>query len=754
MRNIVAWVLAVEILGLAVLPALRAFFGNRRDAALLSRPLGLALTGWLAWALSLVVPFGFSRGTIALALAVLAGVSLAVRRLAPASAGPFWGAEENRAALFFWIPTALFVIVRAAVPEILGAEKFMDLAFFTSLTRHPEMPPVDPWMAGKTINYYYWGYLLVATVAKAAAVNPFVAYNLAIATFAGFSFAAAACLGFRLSGGRTGAAVGAGFACVFAGNLMGALDAWARPFAKDFDYWHASRVIGSGDTINEFPFFTFFHADLHPHLLAFPFFIAAFAVADRWIEMGVPEESKVRTEHRREPMRHTERASATSRGVEPRLTGGPARRSGPASKDGAWGFVAKTAPFLLVALAAATAIAANLWNAPAVAILLVFAGMARTTRGEGPPKLGSALIGALVGLGVFVAGLVLTRPYRTSFDLHDNGIGRTHAFSGLFEFFGVWGILFGVAAAGLLLERSEASEAGRRRRDFFLAAAAAASVLLAFARKAPALAPILFLGFLAGRAAWRALSRDKEREALFASFLCLLALGMIAGCELVYFKDNYGDQLHRMNTIFKFYHQAWPLLAIGAVVFADRAWRATPRPRRALALGLAIAAFAAILYPATAMVSRLRQHEGAFTLDARSAIERRNRGDLEAIEWLGKNAPESSVVMEASGDPYSEFARISSHTGIPSVLGWANHEGLWRSNDPEVMNRLGEVRRFYSAPDPESARDILRRYRVTHVVVGNLERSTYPTADRIESYPFLKRVHSGPTVVYRVTATR
>jgi YYY domain-containing protein len=719
-RNIVAWVLAMEILGLAVLPALRAFFGNRRDAALLSRPIGLALTGWLAWALSLVLPFGFSRGTIALTVVVLAAVSLAARRFAPASAGPFWGAEENRAALFFWVPTALFLIVRAALPEIIGAEKFMDLAFFTSLTRHPEMPPVDPWMAGKTINYYYWGYLLVATVAKAASVNPFVAYNLAIATFAGFSFAAAACLGFRLSGGRTGAAVGAGFACVFAGNLVGAFDAWTRPFAKDFDYWHASRVIGAGDTINEFPFFTFFHADLHPHLLAFPFFIAAFAVADRWIEAG-PERSGVRD---------------------------------PVSREARWAPVAKAAPFLLVALAAATAISANLWNAPAIAILLVFAGTARTTRGEGLPKPGLAVTGALTGLGLFVAALVLTRPYRTSFDLQDNGIGKTHATSGFFEFLGVWGILFGVAAAGLLMERSEESEEGRRRRDFFLAAAAAVSVLLAFARKAPALAPISFLALLSGRAAWRAISRDKDRPGFFASFLCFLALGMIAGCELVYFKDNYGDQLHRMNTIFKFYHQAWPLLSIGAVVFADRAWRATPTPRRSLAFGLAIAAFAAILYPATAMVSRLRQHEGEFTLDARSAIERRNPGDLEAIEWLGKNAPERSVVMEATGDPYTEFARISSHTGIPSVLGWANHEGLWRSNDPEVMNRFNQVRLFYTAPDPASAQEILRRYHVTHVVVGDLERRTYGSDAGKSSLPFLDPVLPGSTAVYRFAGRR
>ncbi|HSD73079.1 MAG TPA: hypothetical protein VLE54_09825, partial [Thermoanaerobaculia bacterium] len=91
------------------------------------------------------------------------------------------------------------------------------------------------------------------------------------------------------------------------------------------------------------------------------------------------------------------------------------------------------------------------------------------------------------------------------------------------------------------------------------------------------------------------------------------------------------------------------------------------------------------------------------------------------------------------------------HTGIPTVLGWANHEGLWRSNDREVMNRLSEIRRFYTTSDSGEARAILRRHGVTYVVVGDLERSSYGGALHVPSFPFLERVEDGTTAVYRVS---
>jgi len=408
-------------------------------------------------------------------------------------------------------------------------------------------------------------------------------------------------------------------------------------------------------------------------------------------------------------------------------------------------------PMLLVALVAGTARAANFWNLPALAILLVVAGVFRTTRGARLPTVSGAVGGALEGAGVLVGALVLFLPYTMSFQLAQRGLGSVTMFSGVLEFLGVWALLFLVLLLGLWPRGAADSEDARRRTELGLAVAAGVSVLAALASGRPAMALVLFLAFLGARSAWRALRGETEDAAgVFAAFLVLLGLGMVGGCEFIYFKDTYGQDLQRMNTIFKFYHQAWPLLAIGAAVFAGRALAAAPRSRF-LRAALAVSVLLASLWPINVAVSRYRQKDGPLSLDPHGALVRRNKGDAAAIDWLLRNAREKSVVLEASGDPYSEFARISSHTGIPTVMGWANHEGLWRSNAPEVEDRKARVKLFYTTPNPGVAAEILQRYGVTHVIVGDMERRTYGANAALAEFPFLYPVFiSEGTAVYAV----
>jgi YYY domain-containing protein len=366
------------------------------------------------------------------------------------------------------------------------------------------------------------------------------------------------------------------------------------------------------------------------------------------------------------------------------------------------------------------------------------------------------LWGALVGAGILLLSLLLWLPYSRSYAIVTQGLARTTMKSDLLEFLGVWGILFAAGYAALLPTLAGAKdEASRHRRDLVVAILSIVCLLAAFTAKAPALVVILPLGCLGAAVAIRALrSPEGNPEDLFAGFLLVLGLAMVAGCEFIYFKDSYGLDLQRMNTIFKFYHQAWPLLACAVAVFGERVWRERARTRLPARAVLAAAMLLCLFYPFEAAVSRLRQHEGSVSLDLRTAIVRRSSGDAAAIEWIGQHAPNGTVVLEATGDPYSEFARVSSHTGVPTVLGWGNHEGLWRSNDAEVAQRGAAVRTFYTTPDPRTAAAVLQRYRVTHVVLGDMERRAYPRAGNVSSFPFLEPVFPGDTTIYRVALAR
>src|SRR5262249_26662790 len=167
------------------------------------------------------------------------------------------------------------------------------------------------------------------------------------------------------------------------------------------------------------------------------------------------------------------------------------------------------------------------------------------TRGASFPKAEAAALWAVGGAALLWFAYALFWSYEKSFSLtsanpQEHGLARTTMTSGLLEFIAVWGILFAVMLAALWPPPKE-EESHRRGQNFELAVALAFATFAALVEKAPALVVLLFLGFLAARVAWTGLRDTHDSSEIYASFLLLLGLAMVTGCEFVHFKDSYGD---------------------------------------------------------------------------------------------------------------------------------------------------------------------------------------------------------------------
>ena len=155
------------------------------------------------------------------------------------------------------------------------------------------------------------------------------------------------------------------------------------------------------------------------------------------------------------------------------------------------------------------------------------------------------------------------------------------------------------------------------------------------------------------------------------------------------------------------------------------------------------------MYPVVGTYSRAHGISTPLTLDGMRWLTRSRPDDARAIEWL-RRVPGTPTIVESVGPDFDPngTSRVSTFTGLPTVLGWAGHELQW-GHDPG--SRGADVNRLYETRSTATARRLLRRYGVRYVFVGSLERALYPPGGlrkfgRLGTPAF----RSGSTVVYRV----
>ncbi len=712
-----ACALLLEVLGLAAFALARWALPPRPGLYALAKVVGVLVFAYVPWLAASLGVASFAPPVLwTTLLAIVVGGWLARRRWR--ETGPP-RSEVVASEAAFWGVFALFLLLRALNPEIFWGEKPMDFSFLNTLYRAVTLPPPEPWFSGSPLMYTYFGHYTIAAIGKTLAIHPAVMFNLGIAAVAGMTaaalFAAGALLG---NGWRVGAAT-AGLTLLL-GNLSGVRDLLAR-HAVNFDYfWATSRVIPN--TINEYPFWSFVFADLHAHVLVLPWAVAFVALVTVWLG------------RRAEPTHHRPRT-------------------------------ASAALLALCALLLGAITVTNGWSLPTyIGLLLALLGadwLAHGTRGGFVRSIRTGVTSVVLPAATIIGGAVLAfRPFwrRFSPPARQWGAevgpyarpGDVLTIFGLFLtllvpfFFVSWHRILAPDGQPLTrLRRAAMALAGIALGLSLvdLGALAHLSLRQAVSIRTFALAMTAFAVYLALHRA----TPERHRHPLV---LAAFAFALVAGCEFVFVWD-------RMNTVFKFYLEAWLLFGLASgTVFCElfRGGRARSPGRLAwqgvVGAAVAVAAFTSVSGAWGALAHR-HTVGPRWTLDGTAYLKRSDPQELAAFKWINRNVTGLPVLVEAYGPSYGAYARVAMNTGLPILLGWDYHVFQRGHGWAEINRRKDDIETIFTSKDEPRVAAVLRHYHAALVYVGPLERRTYAggnLADFAKWTDLLTPVYRNPAV--------
>ncbi len=538
---------------------------------------------------------------------------------------------------------------------------------------------------------------------------------------------------------------------------------------EGYDFWSPSRVIPH--TINEFPYWSFTYADLHPHMIGIPFSLLFVALVltvlhsynINWLQYW-------------------------RYGIL--LGGGMA--------------------FTLGVLAVV-----NLWDLPTylgLGILTVAVAIYR--------RRGRLQIVPVVGLGLAVAGgaYLFFLPFFGGYtNVAASGIGVVRAPDELGKWAQIWGFFAFVIFSWLLVGQAESRRlrflkvhrllVHRPTVAYFTGVVLlpflflSSLLLLLFTNQTVLAICLPALGLCVSHF-WRR-ERTADTGTVCAALLAVTGLAIMAGTQVVYLKDHLqGGDAYRMNTLFKFYNQVWVLWGVAAAIALpkivsrfgsmvrgrtpgrgllstpERSGGLQPNLRPALAFfrgawGLAflLLLFASLAYPLLGTPARLAQRfpgwrppigtlngmafmeNGVYHWpDSGNAIELRY--DWEAIQWLLENVRGNLVLAESSRIDYYRAGgtRVASLTGLSGLLGM--HAGEQRYGE-DVGKRHGKLSEFWNTRELERVEALIDELEIGLIYVGQLERHQHPDAhlrlEQLEDSGLLKSVYRNPEVtIYAV----
>lgn len=683
------WILAF-LMGMVAMPVTGRLFSHFRDKGwLFSKVFSICAAGFLTWFLVAVEILPFTAAScigVSAVCGILCMVLFNRQQKKGIDCYPFgeikliaW--EE----ILFFAVFLMWTYVAGFHPQAYGTEKFMDYGFIEAMMRSTVLPARDLWYSEGYINYYYGGQYFAVFLTKLTGSQVELTYNLMRTFVAAFAFVLPFSLVYQMSMDRmkkvlsekksfvpAAAGITAGLAVSIAGNMhyvvYGKIIPWIQKLSGEQNvdsYWFpdATRYIGHNPDV---PDKTIHEFPCYSFVLGD---LHAHVVNIMFVLflLGLLYAWLYRYGRRRDWNRNM--------------------------KEGAfWKKELLMPHILLAAMLLGMFQWTNYWD---FVIYFVVTGGAvlfgNITRFGGKWK---TVLGVTAAQGVEVLCIaeIIILPFTMKFETMVQGIAVAQNHSRFYQLMVLWGLPIFVTVVFLI---SVLWERLRKKRS---------------------------------RSIYKCM-RSAAVSDLFGIILGLCAIGLVVIPELVYVRDIYENGNARANTMFKLTYQAYIMFGIlmGYAIF-----RLFIISRQKMFKICAGAALFFLLWTVgyfgnsvKAWFGEVWNPEKYQGLNAVTFLETDFPEDAAAIRWLKENIEGAPVVLEANGDSYTGYERVSATTGLPTILGWYVHEWLWRSNVEDVNAKSADVESIYTSTDEEKVGALLKEYEVSYIFVGSKEREKY-----------------------------
>lgn len=720
--SIFVWYIIIQVLALSSFQYLFKIFRTTKDHGYaISKILGIIIIPYCMWVINIfhIAKYTYSNLIIITMLFCFSGILIGInqkRRLAKYFAAKKYYIIITE--LLFAGAYLFFLSIVAYSQYGQWGERNMDIGYIWALFKTTSLPPQDPWLCNVSINYYYFGHFIIASLSKLANIPPNISYTLSMGMLPALFIVICFAVVYEITSKMRYALLGA-IILGFSGNnfLLFQLLQKGLLFPQNV-LSQTARIIPY--TVNEYPFISFILGEVHSHSIALPVNVALLYTIYKFFKD--------------ETLRYFRYKDC---------------------------FLIMLIGFLLSIIYFIDILNFVIYLSLSIFTILldfffqVFTSVReRAHRNYVPPfiELQCAFNMFIIAILITLFAYVFFIPFGGYLNIEflSMGIIKGSTNTSIIHLIVIFCLyLFTILIfAAVSFINIQKPQNRRETALYYLIVLLIAMLLIAFFNYLHIMSIpkfILILIIISLLSGFKKMIMITDKRLWFCCGLTLFGLIILLGCEVFFITMStvISSDFYRSLTISRFHLQSLIIMGIVLPFLVSLIINKLKPYRLSLLFSIIFTVLLGIqlIYPIDGALQKALYFKETPSLDSSNFIATLFPSIHKAITWINGNIEEQVSMLESVGKIYSKWGMVSSYTGNPTLVQWPKH--IYQQGYPseEIAKRIIEADQIYRTDDFNLAYSILQKYNIKYVFIGEIEKERYSQNSLAKFSKYCKKIY-------------